>query len=91
MVEQDGARFFGVASCDISIGMAKRQRKLFGKPIGQVIRRPGAFRRKAQRRGLTTGQFARKVLTNPERYDTRTVRQARLAKTLMGMARRRKR
>jgi hypothetical protein len=35
-------------------------------------------------------EYARKVLANPERYDTRTVRQARLALTLRKLARRRK-
>lgn len=64
--------------------MARRKRTLFGKPIRQVIKRPGAFRAKAKRRGLSTKEFARKVLAHPEDYDTRTVRQARLARTLMG-------
>ncbi|MCS7301450.1 MAG: hypothetical protein NZ556_07845 [Fimbriimonadales bacterium] len=50
-----------------------------------MIKRPGAFRAKAKRRGMTTRQFARKVVSNPDRYDTRTVRQARLALTLMRM------
>ncbi|OYT74184.1 MAG: hypothetical protein CFK49_09695 [Armatimonadetes bacterium JP3_11] len=65
-----------------------RGRKLFGKPINKVIKRPGAFRAKAKRRGMTTKQFANKVLSNPDAYDTRTVRQARLAKTLMNMGKR---
>lgn len=52
------------------------------KFIKKAIKRPGAFRAKAKKQGLTTAQFQRKVLANPKRFDTRTVRQANLAKTL---------
>jgi len=55
------------------------------KWIQKAIKRKGSFRAKAEKRGLTTRQFAKKVLANPERYDKRTVRQARLALTLMRM------
>lgn len=74
---------------DLIVAMARRKRTLFGKPIRQVIKRPGAFRAKAKRRGLSTKEFARKVLAHPEGYDARTVRQARLARMLMEMRRRR--
>jgi hypothetical protein len=60
------------------------------KWIQKAIKRPGAFRAKAKRAGMSTMEYARKVLANPERYDTRTVRQARLALTLRKLARRRK-
>ncbi|ABU96944.1 hypothetical protein [Thermus phage P23-45] len=53
--------------------------------IKRAIKRPGSFRAKAKKRGLSTKEFARKVLKNPHRYDKRTVRQARLALTLMRM------
>jgi hypothetical protein len=46
-----------------------------------AVKRPGAFRAKAQAAGMSTSQFARAVLNNPDKYDTRTVRQANLAKT----------
>ena len=52
------------------------------KFIKKAIKRPGAFRRKAEARGLTTAQFRAKVLANPSLYDDRTVKQANLAKTL---------
>jgi hypothetical protein len=60
------------------------------KWIQKAIKRPGAFRAKAKRAGMSTMEYARKVLANPERHDTRTVRQARLALTLRKLARRRK-
>ena len=53
--------------------------------IKRSVKRKGSFREKAKKRGLTTRQFIAKVLANPERYDDRTVRQARLAKTLLKM------
>ena len=39
---------------------------------------------------MTVAQFAREVIRNPEKYDTRTVRQAHLALTLRKLAKRRK-
>lgn len=45
----------------------------------------GRFTRKAKSRGLTPAEFQRRVLANPEQYDTRTVREANLRKTLVGM------
>jgi hypothetical protein len=50
--------------------------------IQKAIRKPGAFRKQAQRAGKSTMQFARDVVRNPSRYSTTTVRRARLAITL---------
>ena len=61
-----------------------------GKWIQKAIKRPGAFRAKAKRAGMSTMQFANHVLANKERYDSRTVRQAALAKTLAKMRKRKK-
>jgi hypothetical protein len=60
------------------------------KFIQQAIKRPGAFTAKAKARGMTVAEFARAVKANPERYDTRTVRQANLALTLRKLAARRR-
>lgn len=57
--------------------------------IQKAIKRPGAFRKKAQARGMTTREFAQQVMANPKRYDTRTRKQASLALTLIGMQKRR--
>ena len=61
---------------------------LFGKPRGDVIKRPGAFRKKAQSAGMSTGAYASKVLAPGSRADTRTKRQANLARTFSKMRRR---
>ena len=50
--------------------------------IKGAVKRPGAFTKKAESRGLTVAQFAAKVRANPDRYDDTTVRQANLARTL---------
>ncbi len=55
--------------------------------IKKAIKRPGALRAKAKKRGLSTKEFVQKVLKNPHLYDKRTVRQARLAKILMKLNR----
>jgi hypothetical protein len=75
--------------------MAKRRRRTAKKSsdrkwIQKAIKRPGAFTEKARRRGMTVAQFAQEVIRNPEKYDTRTVRQAHLAITLRKLAQRRK-
>ena len=60
------------------------------KWIKGAIKRPGAFTKKAEERGMTATQFASKVTANPDEYDTRTVRQANLAKTLSKLRKRKK-
>ena len=60
------------------------------KWIKDAIKRPGAFTKKAEARGMTAKQFASKVTANPDEYDTRTVRQANLAKTLSKLRKRKK-
>lgn len=69
------------------VGVRRRRRRP-KKWIHGAIKRPGAFRRKAKARGMTTSAFARTVLANPGRYSTRTVRQANLARTLRKLPRR---
>jgi hypothetical protein len=59
--------------------------------IRKAIKRPGAFRKKAQQRGLSTREFMNRVLANPRAYDKLTVMQARFAKTLDRLRPRRKR
>ena len=45
----------------------------------------GAFTAKAKKRGITTAQLQENVLSSPEKYDERTVKQARLRETLVGL------
>ena len=58
--------------------------------IQKAIKRPGAFRAKAKKAGMSTQAFANKVLANKDKYDARTVRQAALAKTLAKMRKKKK-
>jgi|TARA_R100000541_G_scaffold16304_2_gene25915 hypothetical protein len=45
----------------------------------------GAFTAKAKKAGYGTQTFASRVLANPERYDSKTVKQANLARTFKKM------
>ena len=45
----------------------------------------GAFTAKAKKKGITSAQLQENVLSNPEKYDDKTVKQARLRKTLVGL------
>jgi hypothetical protein len=45
----------------------------------------GAFTAKAKKKGITSAQLQENVLANPGKYDERTVKQARLRKTLVGL------
>lgn len=45
----------------------------------------GSFTRKAKRKGITSAQLQENVLASPEKYDEKTVKQARLRKTLVAL------
>lgn len=53
------------------------------KPLSRISKRihKGAFRRKAEAKGMTTSELSRDVAAHPEDYSTRTKRQAALART----------
>jgi hypothetical protein len=55
------------------------------KKILFEITKPGVFRAKAERAGMSTKRFAGAVLANPENYQKETRRQAASAKGLMAM------
>ena len=52
--------------------------------IAGAIKRPGAFTAKAKSAGMGVQQYANSVLKEGSQADTRTKRQASLAKTLKG-------
>lgn len=52
------------------------------KFIQRAIKRPGAFKKKAQQAGMSVQQYARKVLKEGSNASTRTKQQANLALTL---------
>jgi hypothetical protein len=45
----------------------------------------GAFTAKAKKRGISSAQLQENVLSDPEKYDEKTVKQANLRKTLVGL------
>ena len=45
----------------------------------------GAFTAKAKKKGITSAQLQANVLADPDKYDEKTVKQARLRKTLVGL------
>ena len=58
--------------------------------IKGAIKRPGAFKAKAKRAGMSTSAYAKKVLKKGRKASTLTKRQARLSQTLGKMRRRKK-
>jgi hypothetical protein len=50
----------------------------------------GAFTAKAKKRKITTAQLQENVLSDPDNYDEKTVKQANLRKTLVGLHKKKK-
>lgn len=65
--------------------MAEEKKKKEKKWIQKAEIKEGAFTAKAKRKGITSAQLQENVLANPEKYDDRTVKQANLRKTLVGL------
>jgi hypothetical protein len=63
----------------------KEEKKKPKKWIQGMDMKEGAFTAKAKRKGITSSQLQENVLANPDKYDERTVKQARLRKTLVGL------
>jgi hypothetical protein len=66
------------------------EKKKSKKWIQGMDMKEGAFTAKAKRKGITSAQLQENVLANPDKYDERTVKQARLRKTLVGIHGRKK-
>ena len=64
--------------------MAEKKKK-DKKWIQGMEMKEGAFTAKAKRKGITTAQLQENVLSNPDDYDEKTVKQARLRQTLVGL------
>jgi hypothetical protein len=65
--------------------MAEQKKKKEKKWIQGMEMKEGAFTAKAKKKGITTSQLQENVLSNPEKYDEKTVKQANLRKTLVGL------
>ena len=61
------------------------EKKKDNKWIQKADIKEGAFTAKAKRKGITSAQLQENVLSSPEKYDERTVKQARLRQTLVGL------
>tara|TARA_R100001530_G_scaffold133638_2_gene107333 strand:- start:480 stop:701 length:222 start_codon:yes stop_codon:yes gene_type:complete len=55
------------------------------KWIQKAVKNPGAFTAKAKKKGITSAQLQANVLAEPNEYDEKTVKQANLRKTLVGL------
>lgn len=61
------------------------EKKKDKKWIQGMEMKEGAFTAKARRKGITTAQLQANVLASPDKYDEKTVKQARLRQTLVGL------
>lgn len=66
------------------------EKKKDKKWIQGMEMKEGAFTAKAKRKGITSAQLQENVLANPEKYDEKTVKQANLRKTLVGLHQKKK-
>jgi hypothetical protein len=69
--------------------MAEKKKK-DKKWIQKANIKEGAFTAKAKKRGITSAQLQANVLADPDKYDEKTVKQANLRKTLVGIQKRKK-
>lgn len=67
--------------------MAEKKNKSW---IGEATEKPGGFIRKASKAGVSPAEFQDMVLSNPSKYDDKTVKQARLRKTLVALKKKKK-
>jgi hypothetical protein len=70
--------------------MAEKKKKKDKKWIQGMDMKEGAFTAKAKRKGITSAQLQENVLSNPDEYDEKTVKQARLRQTLVGLHKKKK-
>jgi len=70
--------------------MAEQKKKKDKKWIQGMEMKEGAFTAKAKRKGITSAQLQENVLSNPDKYDEKTVKQARLRQTLVGLQKKKK-
>jgi hypothetical protein len=66
------------------------EKKKAKKWIQGMEMKEGAFTAKAKKRGITSAQLQENVLAEPEKYDERTIKQARLRQTLVGLHKKKK-
>jgi hypothetical protein len=70
--------------------MTEDKKKKDKKWIQKADMKEGVFTAKAKRRGITSAQLQENVLKDPNKYDEKTVKQARLRQTLVGLHKKKK-
>ena len=70
--------------------MTKEKKKKEKKWIQKAEIKVGTFTAKAKRKGITSSQLQENVLSEPDKYDEKTVKQANLRKTLVKLNNRKK-
>ena len=60
--------------------MAEEKKKKDKKWIQGMDMKEGAFTAKARRKGITSAQLQENVLANPDKYDEKTVKQAKIGR-----------
>lgn len=70
--------------------MTKEKKKKEKKWIQKAEIKEGTFTTKAKRKGITSSQLQENVLSEPDKYDEKTVKQANLRKTLVKLNNRKK-
>ena len=68
----------------------KKKEKKDKKFIQKMDMDEGAFTRKAKRKGITSAQLQANVLSDPDKFDEKTVKQANLRKTLVKLNKKKK-
>ena len=68
----------------------EKKKKKDKKWIQGMEMKEGAFTKKAKRKGITYAQLQENVLGDPDKYDEKTVKQARLRQTLVGLHKKKK-
>lgn len=71
--------------------MAKKPKKWMQKAVKRMQKKGtvGAFRKKAQQHGMSTLEFAQKVLSGAIKADAETVKQANFARNAIRISRKR--
>ena len=70
--------------------MTEKKKKKDKKWIQSAIKRPGTFTAKAKKKGITPAQLQANVEKNPDDYDEKTKKQARLRETLVKLNKKKK-
>lgn len=66
------------------------EKKKDKKWIQKAVKNPGSFTAKAKKRGITSAQLQANVEANPDKYDEKTQKQARLRETLVKLQKNKK-